>query len=97
MKDSYAIVLCLSPELAQRVKSGVYPEVLDAIREYRQQAPGNVFLIPVKLDACETPDIEIDDTRTLDRLQAIDLFPTSVKADGIQQLLKSLLTATNHP
>ena len=97
MKDSYAVVLCLSKELSDRVQSGVYPEVADAITLYRQQAPGNTFLVPVRLSACSIPDIEIDDTRTLDRLQCIQLFPEATRAAGIQALLKALRASPNHP
>ena len=64
MKESYAVVLCLSKQLADRGQSGVYPEVADAIAIYRQQRPGNIFLVPVRLSECGIPDIEIDDTRT---------------------------------
>jgi hypothetical protein len=97
MKNSYAFVLCLSEELANRVQSGVYPEVADAIAIYRQQAPGNIFLVPARLSDCAIPDIEIDDTRTLDRLQCIDLFPAANRAAGIQSLLKALRASPNHP
>jgi internalin A len=97
MKSSYAVVLCLSKELERRVQSGVYPELLDAIREYRLQAPGHVFLIPVKLNACEIPDVEVDNARTLDRLQAIDLFPPDRRGEGLQRLLQSLKAAPYHP
>ena len=97
MKDAYAVVLCLSEETADRITTGIYPEVLDAIRAYRQYAPGSIFLIPVRLSACDLPFIEIDDTRTLDRLQFVDLFPDSSRGLGLQKLLKSLQAAPNHP
>jgi len=57
----------------------------------------HIFLIPVKLDDCDIPDIEIDDTRTLERLQAIDLFPSMNRAQGLDQLLRSLRATSNHP
>lgn len=97
MKTSYAVILCLSSELNVRVKSGVYSEILDAVREYRVQAPGTVFLIPVRLDSCEIPDVEIDDTRTLDRLHTIDLFPTESRDEGILRLIKALKASPYHP
>jgi hypothetical protein len=97
MKDSYAVVLCLSKELAVRVESGVFPEVSDAISVYRKQAPGGVFLIPIRLSACAIPDIEIDDTRTLDRLQSTDLFPVAKRGAGLQKLLVALKASPNHP
>ncbi|MEL7354346.1 MAG: TIR domain-containing protein [Cyanobacteria bacterium P01_A01_bin.116] len=97
MRDAYAVVLCLSAETADRITTGIYPEVLDAIREYRTYAPGSVFLIPVRLSQCELPFIEIDDTRTLDRLQAVDLFPDANRGPELQKLLKALQAAPSHP
>ena len=35
MKKSYAVVICLSKELATRSQSGVYPEIYDSITAYR--------------------------------------------------------------
>ena len=93
MKNACAVVVCLSPELTERYRSGVYPEVRDAITTFRQYKPGHAFIFPVKLAKCEIPPIEIDDTRTLDRLQCIDLYPESKRAAGVQKLLESLAAA----
>ncbi|MBN2271679.1 MAG: toll/interleukin-1 receptor domain-containing protein, partial [Sedimentisphaerales bacterium] len=90
MKSACAVVVCLSPELTARYRSGVYPEIRDAIATFRQYGPGHAFIFPVKLGECEIPPIEIDDTRTLDRLQCIDLYPESRRAAGVQKLLDSL-------
>ncbi len=97
MKASYAVVLCLSKEFEQRVASGVYPEILDAITAYRQHAPGSIYLVPVKLSDCATPDIEIDDTRTLDRLQCVDLFPPKQRKTGFAKLVDALKATAGHP
>lgn len=97
MKHSYAVVLCLSQKLAARSESGVYPEVADAISLYRTQAPGSVFLVPVRLSDCEIPDIELDDTRTLDRLQCVDLFPAAKRVAGFQMLLEALRACPSRP
>ncbi len=58
MKGSYAVVLCLSAEAGQQATSGVFPEARDAIAAYREHAPGNIFLIPVRLSACEVPSFK---------------------------------------
>jgi internalin A len=96
MQNAYAVVLCLSRELESRFASGVYPEIRDAIGAYRELAPGNVFLIPVRLSQCEPPPIEIDATRTLASLQTIDLFPASKRAEGLAKLVASLRNARAH-
>ena len=93
MQNAYAVVVCLSPELEGRYRSGVYPEIRDAIATFRQYGPGHAFIFPVKLSRCEIPPIEIDDTRTLERLQCIDLYPESKRASGVRRLLASLAAA----
>lgn len=68
-------------------------EICYAIAIFRQYGPGQAFIFPVNLGDCEIPPIEIDDTRTLDRLQCIDLYPEKKRAAGVQKLLLSLKTA----
>jgi hypothetical protein len=97
MKQSYAVVLCLSEESQKRKVSGIYPEAMDAIAAYRDYSPGSVFLIPVRLSNCEIPPIEIDATRTLERLQYIDLFPASSWNDGISGLVEAIQLSPHHP
>jgi len=97
MKDSYAVVLCLSKETEARATSGIFPEVLDAIAAYREYAPGGIFLIPVRLSKYKIPPFEIDGTRTLDRLQYVDLFPAAKWNAGLQRLIQSLQKTPHHP
>jgi hypothetical protein len=97
MRDAYAVVFCLSSKTADRITSAIYPEVLDAIAAYREYTPGSIFLIPVRLSDCEIPLIEIDGTRTLDRLQYVDLFPAGYRAAGFGKLLRSLKATPLHP
>ena len=98
MKNAYAVVVCLSPELTEeRFRSGVYPEVRDAIATFRQYGPGHSYIFPVRLAKCEVPPIEIDDTRTLERIQHIDLFPETKRNAGLRKLIQSLAAAPGHP
>jgi tetratricopeptide (TPR) repeat protein len=90
MKRSSAVILCLSARSQQRTKSYIYTEALDAIAAYRQRRPGEIFIIPVRLSSCEIPSIEIDDTRTLDRLHVVDLFPANRWERGIRRLVESI-------
>lgn len=96
MRNAYAVVLCLSKETMARTTSGIYPEAVDAIAVYREYSPGKLFLIPVRLSDCEIPLIEIDGTRTLDRLQRADLFPPDQRVSGLGLLLKALQAAPLH-
>jgi hypothetical protein len=70
---------------------------MDAIEAYRQYKPGTVFLIPVRLSQCDIPPIEIDSTRTLDRLQYVDLFPAAKRDDGLMRLKAAIRAAPLHP
>ena len=97
MKNAYAVVLFLSKESAKRRMSGIYPEALDAIDLHREYAPGSIFVIPVRLSECEIPSIEIDGTRTLDRIQFVDLFPAPKYSEGLEKLLRAVRKAPYHP
>ena len=95
MKRSDVVVLCLSAKSMKRRTTGIYPEALDAITAYRQRRPGEIYLIPVRLSECELPAIEIDDVRTLDRLQYIDLFPEGMWDANLKRLLKAIKSAVS--
>ena len=93
MKRSDVVVLCLSAKSMKRKRTGIYPEALDAIAAYRQRQPGEIYLIPVRLSECELPAIPIDDLRTLDSLQYIDLFPETSWDANLKSLLKAIRAA----
>jgi tetratricopeptide (TPR) repeat protein len=95
MKDAYAVIVCLSQAIDKRDRSGVFPELRDAIDDYRLHPPGSIFLIPVRLDDCEIPDLEVDATTTLDGLQVVDLFPSARRAESFRRLLRSLQAAAS--
>ena len=97
IKNAYAVVLCFSTESEARTTTGIYPEAADAITAYREYAPGSIFLIPVRLSDCQIPPIEIDGTRTLDRLQYVDLFPARTYPAGIKKLLEAIQATPHHP
>jgi hypothetical protein len=90
MRQSDVVLICFSAQSQSRYKSGIYPEALDAIKRYREYDPGSIFLIPVRLSDCDIPPIEIDGTRTLDRIQYVDLFPESSRVDRMTKLFKSI-------
>jgi len=97
MKDSYAVVLCVSRETQARAQTGIYPEARDAITEYRKMPPGALYLIPVRMSDCEVPDFPIDDMMSLNDIQHVDLYPPAERADGLTRLLTSLRRAPEHP
>ena len=97
MQDAYAVVFCFSKETEQRKQAGIYPEAIDAIAAYREYAPGSIFLIPVRLSECEVPPLEITSNLHLSRLQRIDLFPPSKRAEGLAKLIQAIKETPYHP
>lgn len=96
MEKSDAFLLCLSKETEQRTTSGIYPEALDAITAYREYRPGETYVIPVRLSECTVPPVEIDGTRTLQRLQYIDLFG-SKKTPNLRRLVDAIRDTIQNP
>jgi hypothetical protein len=94
IKESFAVIACFSEEVERRDRSGMFPELRDAIEEYRSVTPGTVYLIPVRFSECSIPDVSIDSTTTLNDLQYIDLFPATKKRDGLRRLCESLKRAS---
>lgn len=90
IQHSAAVVACFSKEVQDRDSSGMFPELRDALDCYRVLKPGSVFLIPVRLSECELPDLAIDGTRALSDLHYVDLFPPSVRPDGLARLIEAL-------
>lgn len=97
MRTAYAVIIVFSKQTGSRITSGIYPEVLDAVNAYREYAPGEIFLIPVRLSECDIPPVELDGTRTLDRLQWIDLFPEGERSAGLEKLLDAVRSTPHHP
>ena len=97
VEDAYAVVACFSKETDKRQASGMFPELRNAIDIYRTLAPGNTFLIPVRLSSSQLPHLEIDAVTMLSSLQYIDLFPQSRRAEGIDRLVAALRAAPHHP
>jgi hypothetical protein len=93
IRRAYAVVICFSREVAARHRSGIYPEALLAIEEYRTLPPGSIYLIPVRLSECEIPSIELTPTRTLQDLHREDLFPPERRPQGLGRLLEALAAA----
>ena len=97
IKESYAFIMCLSAQTDARGNSGVFPELLDAIGVLRRYRPGSIFLIPACLAPCTVPDFPIDSTRSIARIQRVDLYPSTRRQAGVDQLVAALQRAPDHP
>lgn len=97
MEDAYAVLVCLSAESESRITAGIYPEVQDAIDNFRRYSAGVIYLIPIRLSECKIPRIRIDANRYLDALQCVDLFPLQQRTAQLDKLIEALQRAPHHP
>ncbi len=87
-EGAIAFLACFSGEGLATERSLAHEELLWAVDEMRQRNPVVPWLIPVRLDDCEIPDIGIGAGRTLRSLQSADLFGA-----GQDEHLARLVTA----
>jgi TIR domain len=71
---SLVFIACFSTNSVQKAKTYMNAELRLAIDQIRLMKPGQVWLLPVRLDACDLPDFDLGNNRTLNSLQRIDLF-----------------------
>jgi hypothetical protein len=71
---SLAFIACFSTNSVQKSTTYMNAELRLAVDQIRLMKPGQVWLLPVRLDNCELPHFDIGNNRTLDSLQRIDLF-----------------------
>jgi TIR domain len=87
-RDALVFIACFSSRSAARQKSYQNEELLLAVEQLRLRRPGDPWLIPVRFDECEVPDIELGFGRTLSSIQRADLF-----GEGRELALERLMTA----
>lgn len=92
--DSLAFVACFSTNSEERQKSYQRDELLIAIEQLRLRAADRPYLLPVRFDDCEIPDLDIGAGRTLHALQWVDLFGkqwqenAEVLVRGVEHILR---------
>jgi hypothetical protein len=74
VNDTLVFIACFSRQSNAREVSYQNEELTLAIDQLRLRRPGKPWLIPVRFDNCEVPDLPIGGGRTLSSLQRIDLF-----------------------
>ena len=67
-------IACFSKEYYQRDKTYMNEELTIAIEELRQRLVDQAWFIPVKLNECEIPDLDIGRGETLLDLQHVNLY-----------------------
>jgi hypothetical protein len=72
--DAVAFVACFSLRAVARDRSTQFEELSLAVEAFRRRRPGAPWLVPVRLDDCEVPPLDIGGNKTLLSLQRSDLF-----------------------
>jgi hypothetical protein len=75
--DALVFIACFSSHSAARRTSYANEELMLAIEQLRLRQPDDPWLIPVRFDNCDVPDLELGAGRTLASIQWADLFGPS--------------------
>jgi hypothetical protein len=84
-----AFIAFFSTKSERREKSYMREELVEAIRELRLRSRDRPWFIPVRLDACSLPSIEIGAGEMLSDLQYLDIFDAEDRR-AISQLVAAL-------
>ena len=101
IEGSGYFIPCFSKEFNQREKTVLYRE-LDYAIEYAKDIPiGRIWIIPVRINECTIPNIEIRSREMLTDLHWINLFPKTAFEKGIKSIVdiikdEQLKTTTNN-
>src|SRR5712691_937760 len=74
ISDSTVALLCLSEARLARTKSFQHLESVLLVTSLRERQDGQPWLIPVRFDDCQVPDIDLGAGRLLSKMDAIKLF-----------------------
>jgi hypothetical protein len=91
--NALAFVACFSGNSESRHVSYQNEELVLAIEQLRIRRPDSEWLIPVRLDECEIPDLDIGAGRTLRSIQRVDIFGAQqeralmVLVEAVQRIL----------
>lgn len=88
--DALVFIACFSQQSVARIRSYQNEELLLAIDELRRRHPEFPWLIPVRFDECDIPDLDIGGGRTLTWLHRVDIFGDRAE-EGAARLAASVL------
>ena len=90
IEDSGYFVACFSKEFNMREKTVLYRELDYAIRCAEDYPFDRKWIIPVRINKCTIPNIEIRSRERLTDLQRIDLFPTAKWHEGVEAIVRTI-------
>jgi hypothetical protein len=73
---------CFSRNSVSRGKSFQHEELVLAVEHMRSRRPDEPWLIPVRFDDCQIPDLDLGGGRTLASIDQVDLFGASREPAG---------------
>lgn len=88
--NALVFIACFSRHSTSRKATYMNEELLLAVEQSRLRQPGEPWLIPVRFDDCNIPDIDIGGGRTLSSIQHADLFGKHPDQDA-ERLVTSVL------
>ena len=95
-KNALVFIACFSTRSVARKKSYQNEELTLAIQQLRLFQPDVPWLIPVRFDDCDIPDLDLGAGRTLASIQRADLFGERRDA-GIARLVMTILRILGTP
>ena len=86
IRNSQLFIVCVSPRFVSK-QGYVQKEFRLALDAYAEKPPGSIYLIPLKLEDCEVPDLQREELGIrLRDLQWVDYF----EADGFDRLVSAI-------
>jgi ABC-type branched-subunit amino acid transport system substrate-binding protein len=102
-EEELVFIACFSRESVARRRGFHNEELALAIEELRTRRPDEPWLIPVRLDACDIPDLDLGGGRTLGSIHRVDLFGEDASVEtaklltAVHRILGSQVVHTGFP
>ena len=88
-ENALVFIACFSRASLARDKSYQNEELTQAVEQMRLRRPDDTWLIPVRFDECDIPDLSIGAGRTLRSIHRADIFGEREQQD-VERLVKSI-------
>jgi hypothetical protein len=94
--NTLVFLACFSCHSVGKYKSSQREELNLAIAQLQLRSPAQPWLIPVRFDDCQIPELELGGQRTLGQLQRVDLFGDdySSNAERLTTMIRRILRST---
>ena len=91
IENSGYFIVCFSSEFNARKRTVLWRELDHAIERAQDFSPNHNWIIPVRINECEVPSLEIRSREYLTDLHWIDLFPGGSKwYEGIESIVRAI-------